>query len=434
MQPPCDLLCGAVGLHLHHRRGALGGAAARARDREPVLRRRAAQGGTHENGRRTFGHSLVVDPWGEVVADARRRRRRRRRRARAASGSPRCARQLPALEHRRALLMAARDRGGGDRAGARARTARLGRRRRPAARRAARRAAAPATMVDFGSDGRIGAKWNAATRTVAYGRTAEGRPLPRLHRRRRRRQRAARRLRRPGATTATSSRRRGIRAARCWRCWSSRTSTSAARSTRSRATAPTPTTGSSAATAARAWKIYALPEGYDHAITHAAFSPDGSKFVWTERVKAPRFWDLNLFAGAYVFKVADFVAAPRAAPGERAQPPARATSSRAARSNRSPPTTGRSRSTAPIVSKNLFASRIYTMDIESGVDPRADDRELRAGADVHARRQEHRLHDRRRRRHLPVPAARRRLVDHERRRQRQAPPHVHERSRPRRTR
>ena len=28
----------------------------------------AAQGGKHENGRRTFGHSLVVDPWGEIVA------------------------------------------------------------------------------------------------------------------------------------------------------------------------------------------------------------------------------------------------------------------------------------------------------------------------------------------------------------------------------
>ena len=28
----------------------------------------AAQGGTHENGRRTWGHSLVVDPWGEVLA------------------------------------------------------------------------------------------------------------------------------------------------------------------------------------------------------------------------------------------------------------------------------------------------------------------------------------------------------------------------------
>jgi nitrilase len=28
----------------------------------------AAQGGVHANGRRTFGHSLLVDPWGEVVA------------------------------------------------------------------------------------------------------------------------------------------------------------------------------------------------------------------------------------------------------------------------------------------------------------------------------------------------------------------------------
>ncbi|MCK6425245.1 MAG: carbon-nitrogen hydrolase family protein [Burkholderiaceae bacterium] len=28
----------------------------------------SAQGGTHENGRRTWGHSLVADPWGEVLA------------------------------------------------------------------------------------------------------------------------------------------------------------------------------------------------------------------------------------------------------------------------------------------------------------------------------------------------------------------------------
>lgn len=27
-----------------------------------------AQGGSHENGRRTWGHSMVVDPWGEVLA------------------------------------------------------------------------------------------------------------------------------------------------------------------------------------------------------------------------------------------------------------------------------------------------------------------------------------------------------------------------------
>lgn len=27
----------------------------------------AAQGGTHENGRKTYGHSMIVDPWGEVI-------------------------------------------------------------------------------------------------------------------------------------------------------------------------------------------------------------------------------------------------------------------------------------------------------------------------------------------------------------------------------
>jgi deaminated glutathione amidase len=59
-----------------------------------------AQGGTHENGRRTWGHSMVVDPWGEVLAvqpegegvvlaevDAKRLATVRQ--------------QLPALEHRR---------------------------------------------------------------------------------------------------------------------------------------------------------------------------------------------------------------------------------------------------------------------------------------------------------------------------------------------
>lgn len=30
----------------------------------------AAQGGTHEDGRETFGHSLIVDPWGNILAEA----------------------------------------------------------------------------------------------------------------------------------------------------------------------------------------------------------------------------------------------------------------------------------------------------------------------------------------------------------------------------
>ena len=30
----------------------------------------AAQGGDHEDGRQTWGHSLIVDPWGEILAEA----------------------------------------------------------------------------------------------------------------------------------------------------------------------------------------------------------------------------------------------------------------------------------------------------------------------------------------------------------------------------
>jgi len=29
----------------------------------------AAQGGDHADGRETFGHSLIVNPWGEIIAE-----------------------------------------------------------------------------------------------------------------------------------------------------------------------------------------------------------------------------------------------------------------------------------------------------------------------------------------------------------------------------
>jgi predicted amidohydrolase len=67
-KPPCDLLC--VPSSFTYTTGQA--------HWELLLRARAvenqayviapAQGGTHENGRRTWGHSMVIDPWGEVLA------------------------------------------------------------------------------------------------------------------------------------------------------------------------------------------------------------------------------------------------------------------------------------------------------------------------------------------------------------------------------
>ncbi len=68
MRPPCDLI--AVPSAFTYTTGVA--------HWELLLRARAvenqcyviapAQGGRHENGRRTYGHSLIVDPWGEVLA------------------------------------------------------------------------------------------------------------------------------------------------------------------------------------------------------------------------------------------------------------------------------------------------------------------------------------------------------------------------------
>ncbi len=67
MQPPCDVLC--VPAAFTHTTGQA--------HWELLLRARAienqcyvlaaAQGGTHPNGRRTWGHSMVVGPWGDVL-------------------------------------------------------------------------------------------------------------------------------------------------------------------------------------------------------------------------------------------------------------------------------------------------------------------------------------------------------------------------------
>ena len=103
MQPPCDLLSvpsaftvptGAAHWELLLR--------ARAVENQCYVIA-AAQGGTHENCRRTYGHSLVADPWGEVVAI---RREEGEGVVVAELDAARIASvrmQLPALAHRRAF-------------------------------------------------------------------------------------------------------------------------------------------------------------------------------------------------------------------------------------------------------------------------------------------------------------------------------------------
>ena len=68
MQPPCDVVCVPAAFTYTTGRAHW----------ELLLRARAvenqcyvlaaAQGGTHVNGRRTWGHSMVVDPWGDTLA------------------------------------------------------------------------------------------------------------------------------------------------------------------------------------------------------------------------------------------------------------------------------------------------------------------------------------------------------------------------------
>jgi nitrilase len=68
-QPPCDVF--VVPAAFTHTTGQAHWALllrARAVENQAAVLA-AAQGGTHENGRRTWGHSLVADPWGEVLAE-----------------------------------------------------------------------------------------------------------------------------------------------------------------------------------------------------------------------------------------------------------------------------------------------------------------------------------------------------------------------------
>jgi hypothetical protein len=107
------------------------------------------------------------------------------------------------------------------------------------------------------------------------------------------------------------------------------------------------------------------PDDNDHALTHAAFSPDGSKFAWTQRIKGPKWFSVELGAGSYEFDVADFVAAPtphlenvrRIVPGGKPQ----GGEIESMTDNRT------ILFYSTLDTHNMLATPIYSMDIESGV-------------------------------------------------------------------
>lgn len=224
---------------------------------------------------------------------------------------------------------------------------------------------ATTTISDFGTDGRIGVKWNAATKTIAYGRTQKDGHFQTFladgdgqHERR---------------LTFAAWRDDRHQFPAAWHPSGKYLVMLVEKNEHERSSVDA-IPGYGAYTdywiitsdGKQAWQLCDLPKGYDYAITHAAFSPDGSKFVWTKRVKAPRLFDMNLFAGSYVFNVSDFVATPEPhLANTRPIVPGGVEQGGEIESIASDNKTIAFYST--YVTKNLFTSRIYTMDIESGV-------------------------------------------------------------------
>ena len=115
----------------------------------------------------------------------------------------------------------------------------------------------------------------------------------------------------------------------------------------------------------QAWQLTDLPNTYNSGIIHSAISQDGKLFAWSERIKAPKFADMNMAAGSYVIKVADFVfdSVPRFT-NIRTFQPGNVDAANELDGISNDNTTISFYSTYE--SKNLFATPIYTLNIITG--------------------------------------------------------------------
>ncbi len=115
----------------------------------------------------------------------------------------------------------------------------------------------------------------------------------------------------------------------------------------------------------QAWKIVDVPNSYNNGIIHSAVSPDGTKFAWSERIKAPKFGNFNLMAGSYVMKVADVVMEPTPHfENIKSYQPGGVDACNELESFS--PDNKHLTFYSTFESKNLFATPIYIMNLESG--------------------------------------------------------------------
>jgi Tol biopolymer transport system component len=115
----------------------------------------------------------------------------------------------------------------------------------------------------------------------------------------------------------------------------------------------------------KAWKLVDTKNNYNCGIIHSAISADGSLFAWSERIKAPKFTDMNLAAGAYVIKLAEFIfdTVPRFENIKTFQPGSVLAANEVDGISQDNNTIS---FYSTFESKNLFATPIYTLNIKTG--------------------------------------------------------------------
>lgn len=115
----------------------------------------------------------------------------------------------------------------------------------------------------------------------------------------------------------------------------------------------------------QAWQLTDIPNNFNSGVIHAAISQDGTMFGWSERVQRPKYSDKNLAAGAYVFRMADFIfdSVPRFTNIRTIQPGGVAACNEL---DAISPDKSTIAFYSTFESKHLFRTPVYTMNLKTG--------------------------------------------------------------------